>query len=278
MVKPENQQEVSGVPATVDSNGSFTLNFCVPNVAPGIYPTFFTISSLPGMYSGPIFTITAGTAGNCQSTAKCPDAYFIGLHGWGEGPDSQHPELQDSKSVQMTLNSFRKMVESKKDIKEYYINFPSPGFLAEGDDAITFMYNTIGGVNIGVDNLNKYVRGTVLEETLLEVCRDPKIVLVGYSIGAVVINEWLNKNKDLWQYIKAVELYGDILWRRYGPPFPDGAKDTYEGVLRRLGIIEIMRLSGLISSENDPYAKNFPEVQGPRRRAVWPVAESVSAR
>src|SRR5215208_4129664 len=63
-----NQQEVSGAPAIVDSNESFTLNFCVPNLAPGIYPTFFTISSRQGMYSGPIFTITTGTAGNCQST------------------------------------------------------------------------------------------------------------------------------------------------------------------------------------------------------------------
>jgi hypothetical protein len=87
---------------------------------------------------------------------------------------------------------------------------------------------------------------------------------VGYSTGALVINEWLNKNKELWQYISAVELYGDVLWHRHGPPFLGGDPDTYEGVLRRLVLKQALFLIGfsLWDDKNDPYMNGFP--QGPK--------------
>jgi hypothetical protein len=59
-------------------------------------------------------------------------------------------------------------------------------------------------------------------------------------------------------YIKAVELYGDILWRREGPPYLGAPKDTYEGVLRRLGL----------SSDRDPY-KNLPQGPGGELTERW---------
>jgi Cutinase len=146
-----------------------------------------------------------------------------------------------------------------KNIKAYYIDYPSPLFFKSKDGLIKFIDNTINGVRGGVKNLNAYVRETVLKE-----CKNPKVVLVGYSIGALVINKWLSKEKtknDLWDYISAVELYGDPLWHRYGPPYPGGTKDTYEGVLRRISL-------GLISIFNkDPYNNN---PQGPGEDlSIW---------
>src|SRR5205807_1788630 len=109
----------------------------------------------------------------------------------------------------------------------------------------------LNALPIGMSNLDTYVRDTVIQK---EGCKSPKIVLVGYSFGAVIVNEWLSKNQDLWQYIKAVELYGDMLWYRKGPPFPGGSVDTYEGVLRG-GLLSLLGLY-------DPYTSGFP--QGPK--------------
>lgn len=70
---------------------------------------------------------------------------------------------------------------------------------------------------------------------------------MGYSLGAWVINDWLLsktlinyikwdfKNKDLWKYIRAVELYGDPLWYRFGPAFPADPPETYKGLARHTG-------------------------------------------
>jgi hypothetical protein len=89
----------------------------------------------------------------------------------------------------------------------------------------------VGAKVRGVLKLNKFVRETVLTE-----CENPKIVLVGNSLGAWVINEWLNFNKDLWGYISAVELYGDTLWHRFGPASLGDPPETYKGLARHAGI------------------------------------------
>jgi hypothetical protein len=49
-----------------------------------------------------------------------------------------------------------------------------------------------------------------------------------------------------------------MLWRRYGPPFPAGIPDTYEGLLRP-ALTPFLWLFGV----NDPYKNDFPELQGP---------------
>jgi hypothetical protein len=66
----------------------------------------------------------------------------------------------------------------------------------------------------GANRLKKLV------EKILESCPrskdDPRIVLAGYSLGAWAVNKWLYANVDFWPWIRAVELYGDPLWRRKG--------------------------------------------------------------
>jgi hypothetical protein len=87
-----NQQQVSFRPETVNEDGNFELKFCVPDLRLRSYPTFFT--SITGMYSGPIFTITAGDQVDCQS-ATCRPAFFIGLRGSGES---------DTREVQVAVD------------------------------------------------------------------------------------------------------------------------------------------------------------------------------
>jgi hypothetical protein len=56
-------------------------------------------------------------------------------------------------------------------------------------------------------------------------------------------------------------LYGDPLWRRTEPSILDGTVDTFEGLLRRGNIVNILKVIGF--DQPDPYKNNFPQVQGP---------------
>jgi hypothetical protein len=208
-----NQQEVSKAPAVVGSEEGFTLDFCVPdNLSPGPYPTYFTIGQA-GLSSGPIFTVTPGTPGNCQATAQCPDAYFIGAHGIAED--------ENSSVIVETWQKFKELADKagKKNIVYYSLKYAAPLEFFDVEKDIILL----NARDSGVEELDRYVRGTVLDTTLRKACGDPKIVLTGYSLGAWVINEWLAKDLDkpngnwtLWPLIRAVELYGDPLWYRAG--------------------------------------------------------------
>jgi hypothetical protein len=245
-----NQQQLNTVAETVDSDGNFTLNFCVPNQSPGIYPTFFTISQFPGMYSGPIFTITAGTPGNCQPTAQCPNAYFVGVHGMGEGPDQGGNG--DSIVIRETWQEFEKLVKAKgKQVKYHSIWYPAPSDWTN----IALIFQDVA---IGVAELDKQIKA------ILKTCPGLKIVLGGYSLGAWVIDDWLSRreNEGLWQYIRAVELYGDPLWKRTGPPYLGGTVDTY------IGVAHLVNPDGVGLPNPNPYENN-PEGPGTGLSDRW---------
>jgi hypothetical protein len=238
-----NQQQLNTVAETVDSGGNFKLNFCVPNLAPGVYPTFFTISQFPGMYSGPIFTITAGTPGNCQPTAQCPNAYFVGVHGMREGPDQGGNG--DSIVISETWQEFEKLAKAKgKQVKYHSIWYPAPSDWTN----IALLFQDVA---IGVAELDKQIRG------ILKTCPGLKIALVGYSFGAWVIDDWLSisENEALWQFIGAVQLYGDPLWKRTGPPYLGGTVDTY------IGVAHVVNPTGMGFPNPNPYS-NTPEGPG----------------
>jgi hypothetical protein len=245
-----NNNAIDGVLAIPDANGVFTIKFCVPQYSTGPYPVSFTNGS---QNFNPPFIITAGTAVNCQSTT-CPDAYFIGVHGTLENDKSP--------AIVETWDKFKALAEKagKKNVAYYSLTYAAP---LDFDFQKTIIF--LNARNSGVDELNKYIRGTVLQEMVRKVCKDdPKIVLVGYSLGAWVINYWLSQpeNKDLLKYITAVELYGDPAWSHNG----------YAGLVSRLGI------SGV---SPDPYANNAwgSEVlqdriqslnSAPVERMLWP--------
>jgi len=172
------------------------------------------------------------------ATSACADAYFIGVHGTLEGPDENgkcHGEApyKCSATIQDTWKEFKTLAwkKGKRNIRLRLLAYPA-GTFAGWVNPISM----IGAKNTGVSRLDYYVRERVLKECPEE--QHPKIVLVGYSLGAWVIDNWLLKtqciqrvkkgvclkwkfqNEDLWEYISAVELYGDPMWYRSGPAFP----------------------------------------------------------
>jgi hypothetical protein len=204
-----NQQSVSMAPKTVDSKGNFSLDFCVPNLPPGVNPTYFTISTLPGMYSGPIFTITAGTAGNCQP-AMCKPAFFIGLRGSGEGATYG--------SLGNTINAFYenfKIAYGEDNVDVYGVPYPAiavPNFAESHNlDELSDMLHTFGSsVAEGITKLSNVLIGQHA------VCPDQRFLIVGYSQGAWVTGDALAALDDtILSHVAAVVLLGDpkLRWR-----------------------------------------------------------------
>ena len=225
-------QQIGG-PVIPDASGAFTTTFCIPDKPPrqpGAYPVFFTNGR---ENFNPPFTITAGSAGSCQGTANCPhDAYFIGAHGTFEGPDGSG--TAKSQAIVETAVGFLKELKAKLGqavVDVHYLEYPSPGVSVLPTITID---DFISAKDKGVDALDRHVRNTVLNE-----CINPKIVLVGYSLGAWVINEWLGReeNKNLWPNIRAVELYGDPLWHRSGNDYL-GQTYIYNGIAHLPGFLD----------------------------------------
>ena len=52
-------------------------------------------------------------------------------------------------------------------------------------------------------------------ESFSDVCPDTPISLVGYSLGALLINNMLSSYSNEWDNVNVVELYGDPCW--YNP-------------------------------------------------------------
>jgi hypothetical protein len=146
----------------------------------------------------------------------CADAYFIGVHGVREGPDLNGQGPSDLlKEIWKTFEHIAHDA-GKRNVTRHYLRYPNPN--QPSWDVVGNLGYILGAKIRGVMELNKFVRETVLKECPKD--KNPKIVLVGYSLGAWVINDWLDGNNDLWDYIRAVELYADPLWYRFGPAFP----------------------------------------------------------
>jgi hypothetical protein len=144
--------------------------------------------------------------------AGCADAYFIGAHGTAEGPDGSGRAT--SRVLLETAVHFLREKPGNARVKVDYLVYPAADLtylllLAPELAAALFINDLIAAKDSGVIALNEHVRNTVLRE-----CPNPKIVLVGYSLGAWVIDDWLSRreNEILWQHIRAVELYGDPQW------------------------------------------------------------------
>jgi predicted esterase len=149
---------------------------------------------------GPSATAAAQPAAN----SRCGAPVMFGLHGMGEGPSGSDPklsaEISDFDAAQNIISGAVLM-----DFVPYPTVKPSKWDVL---DAINKGPLT-KAVKTGESHLQSYVA------TWAKGCKasKDKIALVGYSMGAWVINEWLKDNPKEWRLIKAVVLYGDPCWR-----------------------------------------------------------------
>jgi hypothetical protein len=136
----------------------------------------------------------------------CPPAEIIGVHGTGEGPSNT--DRADSPEIKATFNAFAtdEHKQGEHGARLEYYAYPTVSFAAYLPVNWPTLQNIIGN----------YARQLEAElEHFSYSCPDTPISLVGYSLGALLINDMLSSYRNEWNYLVAVEFYGDPCW--YNP-------------------------------------------------------------
>lgn len=227
-----------------NDNGEFSVGITIPlNPPPSeIVNGKLRISAIIGNggSADAFYTISNTTLPNCF------DVYFIGVHGSIEGPDGSG--RADSPTIVETRNAFEALVRSKGKVPHSeLLLYIAPDWSSWEND----IHQPLPYVQAGRGELDRLI------QAVLRACPTQSFVLVGYSFGAWIIDDWLSQpgNKSLWPNIRAVVLFGDPLWQRTGTPYPAGKIDTYKG------IAHVIDPTGLGLPNPAPYS-NTPEGPG----------------
>lgn len=154
----------------------------------------------------PAAPVPAAQAVALAGSAGCPAAEMIGVHGTGEGPSTT--DGHDSPEIKATFSAF---TADERKLGEYgaqldYYPYPTASF---ADYLPTNWPELATTIRDYASEL-----GAALE-SFTSACPATPISLVGYSLGALLINNMLSSYHSEWSYIDAVELYGDPCW--YNP-------------------------------------------------------------
>jgi hypothetical protein len=151
----------------------------------------------------PAAAIPAMPAVALEQSASCPAAEIIGVHGTSEGPSSTDPH--DSPEIKATFGAFtadeQKLGQHGARL-EYY-PYPTLGFA----DYLPTEWQELA---IAIDGYSDELEAEL--EGFSHACPGTPISLVGYSLGAMLINNMLSIHDTEWSFIDAFELYGDPCW------------------------------------------------------------------
>jgi Cutinase len=132
--------------------------------------------------------------GSCANTGPV----FFGLHGMNEGPPVT-PKFPFSPEIS-GLDHEQNLISGA------VLNDPVP--YPTATESLNDLINLVSFVNQGEHNLQSYLAAWTRGCTTAQ----DKVALVGYSMGAWVINKWLKDHSSERSMIKAVVLYGDPCW------------------------------------------------------------------
>jgi hypothetical protein len=145
------------------------------------------------------FTLVKPAAPACSTK---PIIYYV--HGIGQGPTVSAPQLAKS----ATLESFNEDLSALIYGYTYTakpVLYPAASVFNLGATWDTYM-------NDGVRNL----QSDVAQGDKATCAGDRHIVLVGYSMGAWVVDKWLQQHRNEWGEVAAVTLFGDPCWTSSG--------------------------------------------------------------
>ena len=160
------------------------------SAALGVALTALVISTLAATEPPAAAAPRSAAASSCDTTPV-----FFGLHGMAEGPSNTistiSPELESFDTDQNAISgavltypvSYPTVYPNK-----WYSLLTTPSALSKGENALQA-------------DIKSYTAGCSVSQD--------KIALVGYSMGAWVINKWIVDHPLEWDMIKAVVLYGD---------------------------------------------------------------------
>jgi hypothetical protein len=138
-------------------------------------------------------TVRPGMTATCDTTPV-----FFGLHGMGEGPSSANPNSKEMLSFDTDQNAISGAVLFAP------VTYPD----VDASNWPSLFVPGLGAVLIGEHNLQTDIKNYTAG------CSNSqdRIALVGYSMGAWVINKWIMDNPLERFMIKAVVLFGDPCW------------------------------------------------------------------
>ena len=181
-------------------------------VGGGRWPPFL----IPVIAASPFFGTAAAPAAHATPNitgASCPAAEIIGVHGTGEGPSSTNSK--NSPEIKATFAAFTTDEQKLGTSGARLVYYPSP--------TVTFADYLVAAWPKLYQVVNGYAGELEAElEGFSHDCPGTPISLVGYSLGALLINNMLSSYSNEWNFIDAVELYGDPCW--YNP------KGDYRGL------------------------------------------------
>jgi predicted esterase len=145
---------------------------------------------------------SAATAAPAAPAACDTTPVFFGLHGMGEGPDSAKLFKPHRSTEMLDFDHQQNQVSGK-------VLFAPITYPRVDPDKWRSLLSTPSAVKAGVTALNT----AITDYTAGCKASQDHIALVGYSMGAWVINLWLIGHPKKWNLIKAVVLFGDPCYK-----------------------------------------------------------------
>jgi hypothetical protein len=155
-----------------------------------------------------VFTLApsgAPAAARPSAARSCADTVpvFFGLHGMYEGPSKTVPAI----SPEIEGFDYEQNLISGA-VGNYPVSYTTAtvGWKDIADAA------DIGPLTAAVKNGEKHLQSDLAAYTKGCTLAQDKIALLGYSMGAWVVNRWLKDHPSEWIKISAVVMYGDPCW------------------------------------------------------------------
>lgn len=167
----------------------------------------FTRVMLLGLATAALLVLATSALPASAATARpdvnktCTIPVFFGLHGMAEGPSGTihaiSPELLSFDTDQNAISG-AVLIDPVSYLTVYPQNWP------ELLTAVATAAALVQGERALQADIKAHAKGCSASQD--------KIALVGYSLGAWIVNEWIMDHPLEWDMIKAVVLYGDPCW------------------------------------------------------------------
>ncbi len=166
--------------------------------------------------------VSAAPAAPVAASTGCPAAVLIGLHGTNEGPSETYKKK--SPEIEAVFKAFTTDAKAlgEDSFKAQEDGYP---FVSSKDYSVKGIKKVLTTVRRAARQLADAI------SSYHQLCPGTGFSLVGYSLGAWVINVMLDIHSRVFPFIKAVLLIGDPCW--YNPAGP------YRGLVRYVQLIGV---------------------------------------
>lgn len=164
----------------------------------------------------PVFAVSEPASATAEKAPSCPRVLVIGLHGAGEGPSANEPKAKKSPTIQTTFKAFENEVKklpndgTSHDYQLKWFSYPTvPG----GDlHSVKGLKNAVHTIANTATKLYDYVASRV--DPCASRGTNTLVSVVGYSMGAWVINVALTNHYYMAGLLNLVLLEGDPCWSK----------------------------------------------------------------